>query len=998
MKKSIILSLLVLSFLLATSSHLSPMQCEVPSFVSQVVEPNILIIFDTSGSMANIIWIGSYDRSADHSTWRLPARDDQVIFAKEEGSCYIDHNRVSFDSGRGRVKLRYKKARPGSTNICSGSGYNTQWSGQSGYFYFDREGGKFIDERDFEPWNPKHIRIFLPYATYSVNPRSDTGAYTTWYDHDYMNWLFYESTQQDRDILRQQHEDPDQRALLTRILVAKKVVKDLVQITEDVRFGLMRFNQNGNGGVLMARVSSDKQPVLDAIDSVWADGVTPLAEALEDAWDYFSDSAANPIQYWCQKNFVIIMTDGNPVMDADHLGPLKGDWDNDRGGGSEDNLYEQGGSDYLDDIAYYIYENDCNRDFEGKQNIYTYTIGFTVVNSLLKDTAFNGNGLAGLQSEWDDPKSPHYRRYFYTATNYTELKEALSAAMSEIIQRISSGTAVSVLATSKQMNNRLFRAKFLPGEWRGHLEAFSLPYKQGDQPLWDAGAKLIGKDPRDRYIFTAMDDEPGAGTKMKRKVLFTEDNSATTDADNRKLSDLLKASDDAEAKKIIRYIRGSNESGFRDRNGWKLGDIAYSSPVVAANTVYVGANDGMLHAFDLDTGEEKWAFIPNNLLGKLKDLTREDYCHEYFVDLSPVVARIRIGTELRTILICGERAGGDAYFALDVTGSEPIPLWEFREGELGESWSIPLLGRVKIGEGGGKLAAFLGSSFENNPPKGNLYAIDVEEGTIIGKVQLSDPPSDPLNTPTAVDSDDDGFLDLVYAGDLGGKVFRVKLDPDPASWSKRELFTTLSGQPISVPLSLAFYDADPNHLFVYFGTGKYYSVDDKVDSAIQSFYGLKDDGKPVTRGSLTNQTAGCNPAPESQGWYIDFVENSGERVTASPLVAGKIVFFATFEPDIEDPCKSGGLARLYAVQYNSGCPPDSPVLDVNGDGVVDEGDKIGGVVPRSIIIGHGLPSDIIFNPADNQIIIQTSDTTVHAITVRLVGERIRVHTWRQILR
>ena len=998
MKKSIILSLLVLSFLLGTSSHSSSMQCEVPPFVSQVVEPNILIIFDNSGSMATEVWIDSYNRAVDHSEWRLPVFGDQIIFAKDV-DCYIDHNRVSYDSSTRKVRLKYKKAAPGSTDICSGgtdAEYITQWSETDGYFYFDREQGKFIDGVDFEPWNRKHIKIFLPYATYSVDPPGSTGSYTTWYDYDYMNWLFYDSTQPDRDALKQQHYDPNQRALLTRILVAKKVVKDLVKTTEDVRFGFMSFN-GAHGGNLDAKVTSDKQPVLDAIDKVWATGSTPLAETLEDAWNYFSDPTESPIQWWCQKNFVILMTDGYPSYDADDLGPLKGDWDNDHGGGSEENLYHGKGSDYLDDIAYYIHGHDCS-NLEGIQNIHTYTIGFTVVNSLLKDTAFNGNGLAGLQSEWDDPKSPHYRRYFYTATNYVELKEALSAAMSEIIQKISSGTAVSVLTTSMQMNNRLFRAKFLPGEWRGYLEAFSLPYKQGDQPLWDAGAMLIGKDPRDRFIFTAMDDEPGAGTRMKRKVLFTEDNSATTDANNRKLSDLLGASDDAEAKKIIRYIRGSNESGFRDRNGWKLGDIAYSNPVISGNMVYVGANDGMLHAFDVDNGEEKWAFIPNNLLGKLKDLTREDYCHEYFVDLSPVVARILEGTESRTILICGERGGGDAYFALDVTGSEPIPIWEFREGELGESWSIPFLGRVKIGEGGGKLAAFFGSGFENNPPKGNLYAVDVEEGTIIGKVQLSNPPSDPLNTPTAVDSDDDGFLDLVYAGDLGGRLFRVNLDPEPASWSKRELFTTLSGQPISVPLSLAFYDVDPNHLFVYFGTGKYYSVDDKVDSTIQSFYGLKDDGEPVTRGSLTNQTTGCNPAPESQGWYIDFVENSGERVTASPLVAGKIVFFTTFEPDIDDPCKSGGLARLYAVKYDTGCPPDSPVVDVNGDGVVDEGDKINGAVPRSIIIGHGLPSDIIFNPADNQIIIQTGDTVVHDIGVRLPGERIKIHTWRQMFR
>jgi type IV pilus assembly protein PilY1 len=420
-----------------------------------------------------------------------------------------------------------------------------------------------------------------------------------------------------------------------------------------------------------------------------------------------------------------------------------------------------------------------------------------------------------------------------------------------------------------------------------------------------------------------------------------------------------------------------------------MGDIVHSTPAVTRDTVYVGTNGGVLHAFDIDTGMEKWAFLPNNLLvAKLKDLARKDYCHEYFVDLSPVVAHVQNGTESKTILICGERGGGDAYFALDVTGDDPIPLWEFRDRELGESWSMPFIGRVKIGESERRWAAFFGSGFENNGSPGNLYAVDVEEGSIIGKVALNGPPSDPINSPMAIDSDDNGLLDFLYAGDLGGKVFKVSLDSDPATWSSRLLFTTLSGQPISIPLSLAFYDTDPNHLLVYFGTGKYYTVDDKVDNTIQSFYAIKDNGLPVTRGDLTNQTSGCGSVEGSQGWYIDFIENSGERVTASPLVAGGIVFFTTFEPDVEDPCKAGGIARLYAVEYDTGCSPDSPVLDINGDGVVDDKDKIGGTVPRSIIMGHGLPSDIIFNPADNQIIIQTSDTTVHAITVKLLGERI----------
>jgi hypothetical protein len=414
MKRPFIISFLVLFLLIGGVTNTSAMQCETPPFITRVVMPNILIIFDNSGSMASAIWIDSYDRGTDHSAGRLPAVDDQVIFAKTKGDCYIDHNRVSYDSKSGKVKLRYKKAKPASTELCSGDQYYTQWSETDGYFYFDREKGVFIKKKDYESWNPKHIKIFLPYATYSVDPSSDTGSYTTWYDYDYLNWLFYDSTQAHRDILKQQHDDPDQRALLTRVVVAKKVVKDLVQTT-DVRFGLMSFN-GSHGGSLDATVSSNKQPVLDAVDSVWATGSTPLAETLEDAWDYFSDTEKSPIEYWCQKNFVILMTDGYPSHDADDLGPLKGDWDNDHDGGSEENLYHGKGSGYLDDIAYYIHGHDSRSDLEQTQNIYTYTIGFTVVNSLLKDTAFNGNGLAGLQAEWDDPQSPHYQRYFYMAT------------------------------------------------------------------------------------------------------------------------------------------------------------------------------------------------------------------------------------------------------------------------------------------------------------------------------------------------------------------------------------------------------------------------------------------------------------------------------------------------------------------------------------------------------------------------------------------------------
>jgi type IV pilus assembly protein PilY1 len=367
---------------------------------------------------------------------------------------------------------------------------------------------------------------------------------------------------------------------------------------------------------------------------------------------------SSPIQHWCQQNFVIYLTDGESNCDSDwdRLLNLVGDYDGD--GADDPNVDEwdeDGGNHYLDDVAKWMYENDLRTDDDvmpGVQNVVTYIVGLRINSPLLERAADENHGRG---------------MYFYCA-DYEDLKDAFGKIVNDIIAKIASGTAVAVQSTSTQGVRRLLRAKFVPEVWTGHLEAFSLPYTKGDVPLWDAGIELQAVNPDLRSIFTALDDTKGPTVAMKRKVLFTEANSATQDADNNTLSDMLGAVDDAEAKKFIRYLRGTAVGGYRVRpDGWKLGDIAYSSPVIWGSMAYVGANDGMLHAFDINTGEEQWAFIPNYLLGKLKDLTDPAYCHEYFVDLSPRVAEIYVGGLLKRILVGGLRGGGNAFFALDIT-------------------------------------------------------------------------------------------------------------------------------------------------------------------------------------------------------------------------------------------------------------------------------------------------------------------------------------------
>ena len=112
-----------------------------------------------------------------------------------------------------------------------------------------------------------------------------------------------------------------------------------------------------------------------------------------------------------------------------------------------------------------------------------------------------------------------------------------------------------------------------------------------------------------------------------------------------------------------------------------------------------GANDGMLHAFRESDGEELWAFIPPNLLDQLKNLKTLTGNRDYYVDASQVVADVKTGGTWKTIAIFGERRGGNKYYALDITDtSNPLYLWSFGDTNLGETWSEPAIGKVRMAE------------------------------------------------------------------------------------------------------------------------------------------------------------------------------------------------------------------------------------------------------------------------------------------------------------
>ena len=260
-------------------------------------------------------------------------------------------------------------------------------------------------------------------------------------------------------------------------------------------------------------------------------------------------------------------------------------------------------------------------------------------------------------------------------------------------------------------------------------------------PLFEVGEKLSYLSPQDRVIYTEVGNSLVSfdASNLNKFAYFLGDDLPSCLNDDKSL--------------LVDYIRGKDVPGCRSRkvdtsgDTWKLGDIVYSSPVIVKyqdySVIYVGSNDGMLHAFrlgylkkradaehpaELDNsrsdsgkellGEELWAFIPKNALPYLRYLADPNYCHIYYVDLTPYVVNIDSdgdGKLDKKILIGGMRLGGatgsddpsainppsdtcsssscvglSSYFALDITDPEnPKFLWEFTDKDLGFSYSGP---------------------------------------------------------------------------------------------------------------------------------------------------------------------------------------------------------------------------------------------------------------------------------------------------------------------
>jgi len=598
-------------------------------------------------------------------------------------------------------------------------------------------------------------------------------------------------------------------------------------------------------------------------------------------------------------------------------------------------------SNTLADVSMYYWKNDLRTDLANRvpistadpafwQHMVTFGIGLGVTGSVTQPSSTDWDNIAlwTPNSTWPQPSvsgssknvddllhaGVNGRGGFFSAADPDVFATELSNVLTNIVGRTEgSSSAVATNSARLGTSTMIFQAKFDSRDWSGQLLAFPIN-SDGTigTAIWDAGAKVTTQGISNRSIFSYNPSSSPKGISFLHTNLNTTQQSYLT-ADE------------------VNYLRGeqSNEQAlggtFRNRSGSNalFGDIVNSNPWLSGNfnlgyhllpstegsdyltfrqssaylarkpMLFVGANDGMLHAFNAefsgaDKGKEMFAYVPASLFpkSKIKKLTLPTYAHEYFVDGSPVVGDAYFNVdgdsdkEWRTVVVGSLGAGGSGIFALDVSYLDPSDdtyataessflakrvLWEVNSSETGFSD----LG-LNIGEAAsivrmqnGEFAAVFGNGYNSTNQQAVLYIVNIQTGALIKSISTgvgSAGSPNGLSPPLAADIDGDRIVDAIYAGDLLGNVWKFDVSSSNTSQWKvafksggtvEPLFKAKDAsnntQAITSKLQVG-KGSNGNDVMIYFGTGKYFEVSDNsiTNPQIQTFYGILDNGSQVS--------------------------------------------------------------------------------------------------------------------------------------------------------
>lgn len=1101
---------------------------------STSVSPNVVIMMDNSGSMDNAVWHPNFDPTATSPGCAVfNNSSNYTISAWSTGGWY---------TFCGRTRWLYND--PAATG-------QTLWLGRYLNWYFD----------------PAHDTEANEILTATATRVCDGTSF-----------LKYQRS---------------------RMTAAKQVVMDTIcelDASRDVRVGLAIFRDGSDphGGYLRVG-ANDPTPAQftsleTAVTNADADTWTPLGETLFQLYTYFmtrdstkspvgqdgttafplyryststsgnggsylstlSSVIPSPVQYECQKNFVVMITDGEPTKDdfdtdtsSEDLGfsqfaQLIGDYNAD---GEVETGYTDEGALYLDDIARFMATNDFDTTLTGDQTIDVYTIGFTTTgtaNALLSKTATEGNGI------------------FFTSNNAEELSVAITSAITNILEKTQSFTAATVPSARTTDGGSFFTSFFLPSAkralWEGHVRAFSIdaagnildslgncalddpdgggqcnsgPFFPTAVEWWDAANQVPAAGSRSLYTSKVVSGTP-------TRVDFTSSLTAAdltlqtfavppAAAPNPIYPGSVALNEEGLADEVVSYARGCNFStgvsgadvsttSTCTARTPMLGDIFHSAPLVVSKpsllwpdgsylgfkasqsardrVLYVGANDGFLHAvhagtwqsgatppkYDGGTGTELFGFMPWHARETIKNLyidRPDDRTH--YVDGSPQAADVWIhptpttaaknlsGAEWKTVLVGNMRGGGPVSFALDVTdpsaGTYPGYMWEFpKETDpdnaalpssflpfFGESWGQPIITRVRVNVGGNTngglgyerwVAVLTGGydatgdpndpvNYDPNGTKGRaIVMVDIKTGNVLAAKRYDTTASDAqsvmhfaiASTPAVLDLDADGFADVIYVGDLGGKIFKWVVSPvgedrvndgsgtyDQPNWDFSLFFrgpvVTTAANPLGFHKSFYFPPAAAklgSSLWLAFGSGERKNLNYPGDPAIDDenrFYVVKDAdpenqlgiGPVLFESDFTDVSGSSACGSISTPGYF-FKTTDGEKfVTRTDIFAGLVFVASYIPPATTDPCNQIGNAAIYI--FSLAC----------GEGYF--ADALGNP-DRKLDLDVAMPTDpqVSVGPdgKDNRIYIELSNAELMSIDMPDIDGAVNSLYWRML--
>jgi type IV pilus assembly protein PilY1 len=615
---------------------------------------------------------------------------------------------------------------------------------------------------------------------------------------------------------------------------------------------------------------------------------------------------------------------------------------------------------------------------------------------------------------------------YFPATSPGDVTNDLGIIMTQILAQSQSTASAAVNSTGLNNNSIVYQSQFVTSDadqdWTGNLYAFTINAQTGvvdttlADAVWSAQTQLDLQTSTSRLIDT-WDPVAAAPAPFEWTIGTPTRGIASSTVLGQ---DLETFTPDTSGSDVLQYLRGStaqevrNGGKFRNRSHL-LGDIVDSNPAYigpsnetiqsasyisyAASTltrppvIYIGADDGMLHAFDVVTGNERFAYIPRGVYGNLIKLVSPYYNaqHQFFVNGSPQSADVQFSdASWHTVLVGTEAQGGNSVFALDVTNPAGITsesalssavLWDFVDTDMGLGFSNPAVASTTSG-----WQVFVGNGYNSTNQKPFLYALNPQTGAINAKVDLCAAvaaacnlsASNGLSSVIAVNSGGQtaGGANLVYAGDLQGNLWRVDVsNAIPSNWAVSVLFQArdASGnpQPITTKPVASLNPKYPQVLgtMVMFGTGQFLGVPDLSNEKTQSIYGIYDPPGGYTMSTIPTRAPGGSVIqetlqtayigtqqvriitgtaaniPTNEGWYIDLnvPSGSGERVVNDPrLESGGELVLTTYTPVAPNTtsCNASGSSYLMVINYATGGSFTTPQFDANNSHTINSSDTV----------------------------------------------------------